>query len=197
MTRLLILSVMFFITPFIMLPAYACEDCPDRLNFHETVQQADLIIIGHRTDYSNKEKNFDLEGPEYITVQIIEILKGDVEKNQIQIHSWDGMCDYGIVVDDKDYVMLLKKKGDNYDAVAQGCAEKTLPVIDGLVLYEGKQISIDQFVDKLGDDAFRKILDNSIEKKPLTSLLFLTFMLVVAVVIARTLSAKRKERGEN
>ena len=119
---------------------YACEPCPSTLNFEETVEKSDLIIIGQRTDFSPNEQD-SFEGPESINVKIIEILKGETNQNQIKVNSWDGMCGYGIVVDDKEYVMLLQEKDNIYDAVDFGCSIKTFPVLTDTVLKDTVTVS--------------------------------------------------------
>jgi hypothetical protein len=144
---------------------YAFEPCSSTLNFEETVEKSDLIIIGQRTDFSPDEQDSFETVPDSINVRIIEILHGDTNRNQITINSWDGMCGYGIVVDDKTYVMLLQERDDIYDAVDFGCSVKTFPVDNGLVDFNGDKISIDEFIDKLGSPADRKIIDGDPQKQ--------------------------------
>ena len=135
------------------------------MNFEETVEKSDLIIIGQRTDFSSNEQDSFETLPDSINVKIIEILKGNTNQNQITVNSWNGMCGYGIVVDDKEYVMLLQEKDNMYDAVDFGCSVKTFPVDNGLVDFNGDKISIDEFTDKLGSQAARPVIDSGFQKQ--------------------------------
>ncbi len=139
---------------------YACQPCGSSLNFEETAAKADLIIIGQRTDFSSNEQDSFSNLPDSINVKIFEILKGDIKQNEIIINSWNGMCGYGITVDDAIYVMFLQEKVEIYDAIDSGCSIKTYLIEDDKVNFEGKKILIDEFVNKLGPQASRQVLDN-------------------------------------
>ena len=182
--------ISFFL--FAISTVYACEPCPSTLNFEETVEKSDLVIIGQRTDFSPNEQD-SLDGlPDSINVKIIEILKGDTNQNQITVNSWDGMCGYGIVVDGKKYVMLLKKRDTMYDAVDFGCSVKTFPVDNGLVDFNGDKISIDEFTDKLGSQASRQIIDNKSDSQ--SSLLYFIIPVILILIILFFIISRIKKK---
>ena len=165
MKKTFIIAGIIFSFLFAVSIVYACEPCLSTLNFKETVEKSDLIIIGQRTDFSPDEQDSIESFPDSVNVKIIEILKGETNQNQITVNSWNGMCGYGIVVDDKKYVMLLQERDDIYDAVDFGCSVKTFPVENDLIDFNGDKISIDEFTDKLGSQADRKIIDDGSQKQ--------------------------------
>ncbi len=157
MKKTFIIAGIIFTFLFAVSIVYACEPCPSTLTFEETVEKSDLIIIGQRTDFSPNEQDSFETLPDSINVKIIEILKGNTNQNQITVNSWNSMCGYGIVVDNKEYVMLLQERDNMYDAVDFGCSVKTFSVDKGLVDFNGDKISIDEFTNKLGSQADRQI----------------------------------------
>jgi hypothetical protein len=126
---------------------YACEPCPEVLTFEESVAEADVIIIGERVGLGPSTG----DGPDWITVKVYEVLKGSVPDERIQVNSWNGMCPYGIVVEDGLYVMILDKFEGQYDAVHWGCGVKTFPVESEMVMMGDGPVSIDEFVGMLPD----------------------------------------------
>lgn len=149
-----LISVSLLLTFLLTPPAvYACEPCAEILGLEETAAQADLIIIGQKIA---EGPHTGVGGPDWIMVKVIEILKGQVENEQIQVNSWDGMCAYGIVVDDNEaYVMFLEKGSDQYDTVEFGCAVTTLPIKGEGVELEGQVVPIDDLMAKLEPGAAR------------------------------------------
>lgn len=169
---------------------YACQPCPSTLNFEETVEKSDLIIIGQRTDFSPNEQD-SFEVPDSINVKIIEILKGETSQNQISVNSWDGMCGYGIVIDDKKYVMLLQERDNIYDTIDFGCSVKTFSVENGLVDFNGDKISIDEFTDKLDSQANWKIIDDKIQRQ--IPMLYVIPAIVILIVLFFIIIKLRKK----
>lgn len=138
----------------------ACEPCLSMLDFEQTVDSADAVIIASRTDFTGPILTGGSieEGPASMTVEVEHIFKGVIDKNEIVIHSWSGMCMYGVFVDDDmSHVMFLKKidnggqaGGPEYTAVAYGCTPyKTLPVEKGKILYDSNSYTIKEFSDLL------------------------------------------------
>jgi len=127
--------------------AWSCEPCFEVLDLAESILQADLIIIGHRKDYTSEEKDQwpKQQGPDSVQVLVTKILKGGLDNNLIEVNSWDGMCPYGIVVDDAQYAMFLKKREHVYDSVNFGCSVKTLPVRNDEIHIDENLISIENF----------------------------------------------------
>jgi hypothetical protein len=192
MKKIFIIAGIIFSFLFASLIVYACEPCPSTLNFQETVEKSDLIVIGQRTDFSPNEQDSFETLPESINVDIIEILKGSTNQNQITVNSWDGMCGYGIVVDDKEYVMLLQKKDNMYDAVNFGCSIKTFSVDNGLVDFNGDKISIDEFTDKLGSQADRQIIDDKSKKQDSIFYYIIPAIVIFSVLFFIILKLRKK-----
>ena len=147
-------AVLLFIIMVVLSPsARACEPCLKILNLEETVKAAELIIVGRRTDYSPKEKERRKrqQGPDTIQVKVREVLKGNLKQgSRIKVNSWDGMCPYGILADEKVYVMLLikRKRADNWTTVNNGCSQKSFPIEQGQVVLDGKSLSVADFAAK-------------------------------------------------
>jgi len=180
MKRIIIpISIFLFLTSSV----YACEPCLETLNLDETVGRADLIIVGQKIKDgppSGPEGDVIDYGPDWIEVKILEILKGETSEEIIKVNSWSAMCSYGIVIDDRDYVMFLEYRSVKessplldedytYNAVNYGCAEKTILIDD--------DSDIDELVAKL-DLRLRAKAD----KIPSKETLFI-YSLIIAIVL--------------
>jgi len=130
---------------------HACQPCTLKLDFDDTVKAADLVVIGRKIgEYPSPEMVLPNQfGPDWIRIEVVEILKGFCESEVIKVNSYNGMCPYGIVIkDENSYVLFLKKAivdYVDYDAVNHGCAEKILPVTGKEVEYQGKPMSLKIF----------------------------------------------------
>lgn len=136
--------------------SYACQPCAKILSFEESVKEADLIIIGQKISKGPRSDFGDgYGGPEWIEVEIKQVLRGKMSAARIKVNSWDAMCPYGIIAEnDKDYVMLLKQRevtheDYQFDAVNYGCGVKTY-VLDGdHINFDGEKISVINFKKKV------------------------------------------------
>ncbi|MBN1121114.1 MAG: hypothetical protein JXJ17_08550 [Anaerolineae bacterium] len=181
---------------------YACEPCPEVLTFEETVAEADVIIIGERVGLGPSTG----DGPDWITVKVYEVLKGSVSENRIRINSWDGMCPYGIVVEDGLYVMILDEYSGGYDSVHWGCGVKTFPVESEMVMMGDGPVPVDDFVQMLPDgkreiiapldDAGRSfgLLETSVIAGAVGLCLAVSAVVVVGVMIV---VSRRKKRAKS
>jgi len=142
---------------FICSEIHACQPCAKTLNFKETAHQADLIIIGKKVfegPWSGPEVIG--YGPDWIEVEVIQILKGETSEKIIKVNSWDAMCTYGVILDDNEHVVFLKEKNGQireddyqYDAVNFGCSVKTYLKKDENVVFSEEEISLENFIQKL------------------------------------------------
>ena len=110
-----------------------------------------MILVGRRNDFSPEERELwaKQQGPDTIKIEIRQILKGDLRKGEIMtVNSWDGMCPYGINVDDGEYILFLTKRKTIWDTVNYGCSEKILPVRDGRVILKDTTLTIAEFTNK-------------------------------------------------
>lgn len=131
-------------------PAQACEPCFEIWDLDQTAEGADLIIVGRKVSEGPSTGDAPNGGPDWIQVRVEEVLKGEVDANQIQVNSWDGMCDYGIVADSGSYVMFLAWNGEMYGAVNIGCAVRQYPVQGDVVDVDGQAMAMDAFASSLG-----------------------------------------------
>ena len=125
--------------------AIACQPCKSKLDLEQSLKKADLVIVGKRIDYDPEEKM-----PSSIKVNIIKVLKGEIKRGQIEVKSWYGMCPYGIVVDARIYVMILKnpsKMQGMYTTVNTGCSVTKLLVKSNKVSVNGKIMSIEDIAE--------------------------------------------------
>lgn len=139
---------LFFVLPFLWsYSVLACEPCESNLGIEETIAQADLILIGQKIR-DIVEPGIPPDTPPEIVVRIDRFLKGFVKEKELKVHSFSGECPYGIVVDEKSYLIFLK--GPPYTAVNNGCAVKTLPAQEGLIEWEGRRLSPNEFAMQFG-----------------------------------------------
>ncbi|HEX8775250.1 MAG TPA: hypothetical protein VF735_16875 [Pyrinomonadaceae bacterium] len=111
--------------------APACEPClaEKSLNWEQSIREASLIVVGSRVGAVMQAP--EGEQPQQIKVQVGRVLRGSVRENQITVHSWSGMCPYGVVLNDNDqYVLLLRDGGEFYNAVAM-CSVKAMRIAGG------------------------------------------------------------------
>jgi len=148
---------------------HACEPCSKILNFGETVQQADLIIVGEKSaNGPSVMMNQFPDASDWIDIKIFDILKGQEKKKRIRVNSWDGMCSYGIDIDDGKYIIFLEKREVDhetyqYDAVNYGCSIRIYSIKDDIVVFGDEQILMGQFTGKLSK-ALGSIKNNMKEK---------------------------------
>jgi hypothetical protein len=134
----------------IVLDAHACEPCQNIATFDEAADAAQLIIVGQVV----AEGPSTGSGPDWITVQVIDVLKGTPPETRIRVNSWDGMCGYGIMVDRGDQaVMLLTDGGDQFVTVNYSCAISQYTMTDGAVIVDAQPVALTDFAAMLGPDA--------------------------------------------
>jgi len=126
----------------------ACEPCLSTLTLQETARAADLIITGRKVaQYPPKGMGAVFGGPDWIRVEVYDVLKGQEQRDSIKINSYNGMCGYGVVINDEEvYIMFLQKAQNNmvdYDSVNGGCAVKSLLIKNGLVAYNDSMVAMD------------------------------------------------------
>jgi hypothetical protein len=129
-------------------PAMACSPCAGTLSLEETIAAAELVVLAERTDYKEGEVSAtEPSGPEFIRVRVLKTLKGTAPDSELNVHSWYGMCPYGIYLGNKmQAVIYLVKKEDAFDSVGSGCAQQTNDVVDGQVQVRDKKIPMDEFI---------------------------------------------------
>ena len=154
------LKSFLIITIFLSAQGYlwACEPCGERLDLEKTIRAADLIVVGQKMNEADADNSDPalMGNPDSVMIHIKEVLKGAVAQDMISVNSWDGMCAYGIVVGEKEYVVFLagKETASQFDAVNHGCSVKTLPVKDvsvKMVEVEGKEMPLKQWEEYLND----------------------------------------------
>jgi len=181
--------------------ACACEPCSKTLDFDETARKSNLIIIGQKiADGPRSDFGEGYGGPDWIEVKITKIFKGNSSKDTIKVNSWDGMCPYGIVVDDKPHIMFLQKRSSieenyEYDAVDYGCSVHTLPAENNKITYKGENINTKEFSKILNIDSDYSI---SVERFfneinfYATSISIITTSIVVLTIVLPTIKKIRK-----
>jgi hypothetical protein len=119
--------------------AFACKPCDGTLDFKQTVLKSDLIILGQKS--GEDPSSTLLDQPSWIEVKVEKVFKGQPDLAAIKVHSYSGMCPYGIqLVDGQNYLIFLSQLPETktgvaqYSAVNDGCAVKTYLVDDETVL---------------------------------------------------------------
>jgi hypothetical protein len=91
------------------------------------------------------------QGLKPIKVQVLRVMKGEIEEKPLDVRSWYGMCPYGIIVDDQTYLMILTKSSQTpgmYEPVNSGCSVRTLPVKSDAVTIDGEKLSLEELQSK-------------------------------------------------
>lgn len=162
--KLVIIATAFAVLTFAQI-VHACEPCEKVLTLEETIEQADLIVVGKKYGngpLSGPENQPNIYGPEWISVQVEKVLKGETNKDKIKVNSWSGMCGYGIVIDDEERYLIFMEKGDvRYNSVQWGCSVTKLPIVENGVVTEGTRFTIDEFAQYFG----LRTIDQDIDKK--------------------------------
>lgn len=140
--------------------ALACEPCPEMLDIRQTAEKADIILLAHRPGYTPAEdtKIRQMQGPETIELQVLDVLKGDYKDPKITVQSWSGMCQYGIYLKDETAVVFLshreteqtlplgiKLTRHEYDSVNMGCSVHSLPLVNDHIQTGQDQMTIPDF----------------------------------------------------
>ena len=132
---------LFFSVTLFAITTLACEPCSSNLNLEQSLNKADLVIVGQK--FINNDVSE--ERPTTSRIQVLRVLKGRLSDKQIVVRSWYGMCPYGIIIDDKTYLMILSKSKEMpgaYESIDSGCSVKTLPVKGDNVYVDGVTISL-------------------------------------------------------
>jgi hypothetical protein len=133
-----------------VIDARACEPCQSIATFDEAADAAQLIIVGQVV----AEGPSTGSGPDWITVQVIDVLKGDPPDTRIRVNSWDGMCGYGVVLaKGEQAVMLLTDGGEQFITVNYGCAISQYAMTDGAVVVDNQPVGLTDFATMLGPNA--------------------------------------------
>ena len=152
-----ILIIAAILLTFISSEIHACEPCAKILNFEETIQRADLIIVGKKISEGPLAgpENFQV-GPDWIEFKIMDVLKGESRKKIIKINSWNGMCPFGIQIDSGNHMLFLTSLENavdavQYDTVNFGCSVKTYPIEGEIVVFGDEKISMEKFTEILNE----------------------------------------------
>jgi hypothetical protein len=98
--------------------AIACQPCRSFISLEETIERADLIVVATGL---TEAQQFESENS---VVRVDSVLKGEAAA-EISVQTWYGMCSYGLFLrKDQQAVVYLKKDGDRYRTVSDGCAER-------------------------------------------------------------------------
>ena len=153
--KVVIFVVMLFCAVHMWFPAstYSCQPCRAKIDFKETVKQADLIIVGKKVADEGQmvRTGRNQSRPEGGKIKIVRVLKGKTGRDTIDVRCMYGMCGYGICLEgDGLYVIFLsavKAEGGGYDytSVHSGCAVKYYKVVDESVVMDGGKVPMAEF----------------------------------------------------
>jgi hypothetical protein len=150
---ILFIALFYIINTCIPASSSACQPCRAKLNFKDTVKRADLIIMGKKIADKGRTVRVgrDKFHPEGSKIKIFRVLKGQTNKDAINVRCLYGMCGYGICVEnDKPYVIFLsapKSDGNEYDyaSVNSGCAVRYYEVVGNNIVIDGVSVSMSHF----------------------------------------------------
>jgi hypothetical protein len=137
---------------FLMAPriAAACSPCDDALSLVATARRADLVVVAVRVADDTPLDG----GPKYVTYAPFEVrrsLKGTPTSTRILVATENGMCYYGIEVERlAPSVLFLEQHGGKYTVVRDGCAVRSLPIVNDRVVLSDISLPVDTFGIELG-----------------------------------------------
>lgn len=124
--------------------ALACEPCSSILTLEQTATKADTIVIG---EPASSDDALSTSRPEYIHVKVQRALKGKQVDKVIKVRSWYGICPFGIQFSRNEKALIfLSKENDHYKSVDDGCAERQVPIINGVISIQDKKMAVDEFL---------------------------------------------------
>jgi len=141
-----------FLLAFLQAPriAAACSPCDDALSLVATAKRADLVAVAVRLA---DDKPVD-GGPSYITYAPFEVrrsLKGTPISTRILVAIEKGMCYSGVEVERlAPTVLFLEQHGSRYTVVRDGCAVRSLPIVNDRVVLSDISLTVDTFGIELG-----------------------------------------------
>ncbi|MFO0389088.1 MAG: hypothetical protein ACK502_05130 [Alphaproteobacteria bacterium] len=128
--------------------AMACEPCPSYWSVQDSLDAADLVIIGKRITPLQQGEDKLENTPEFVDIAVETVLKGKEERTTIRAKAWSSMCPYGIVTPpEKFYVMIMIKSKDGayYDSLNNGCAVSTITVNDNTLTTRDGTMTLEHF----------------------------------------------------
>lgn len=137
--------------------ALACQPCGKQLDWKQTVQKADAIVIGRQFHAGPDTKT---GGPDWIDLKVDDELVGEAVSEVVRVNSWDAMCEYGIELPNSDpHIVFLKETNlartkTHYSSVALGCGAKAFAIVDDHVVMEKTRIPLAEFIAQI--QALRK-----------------------------------------
>jgi hypothetical protein len=130
--------------------AYACGRCEDELSLRSTSIRAGLVVVARQIGEKFSPVSGEHQWVTFATFEVQKVLKGWPIADQIDVGvSW--MCGYGIHMDrGQSAVLFLERRNGKYFTVRDGCAVRSLPVVDGRVVLTDIELPVDAFAAGLG-----------------------------------------------
>lgn len=140
--------------------ARACPPCPEIWNLRRTVVEAELIVVAERTEVPGGEARAVArgDGPPFIDLRVLRVLKGEARAPTLRVASWYGMCEYGLYVGEGRWLVFLahrqsieqvppapERERIAYVSLNGGCAKKALRLRGEAVEVDGDYLSLDEF----------------------------------------------------
>ncbi len=136
--------------------AHACEPCLSRSSLERTISQASAIVLVANND-RNSMPNAGEDGPELLELDVLKIYSGSVDTSTVLVHSWYGMCAYGVQMAlNAKAVLMLQEVRDvgtgafdgTYKLVESGCSTGQLEVRGDSVRVNERLIPLESFASK-------------------------------------------------
>ena len=137
--------------------ALACKPCTKKLDWKQTAQKADVIVIGRQLHAGPDTKN---GGPDWIDLKVDDELVGEAISEVVRVNGWDGKCEYGIELSNSEpHIVFLKKTNlartkAHYSSVSKGCGTKAFAIVDDYVVIDRTRMPLSEFIAK--SQALRK-----------------------------------------
>lgn len=130
--------------------AQACSPCGDDLDLRATAIRAGLVVVAHRIGEDFSPASGDEQWVTFATFEVQKVLKGSPIGQQIDV-AMHWMCGMGPDVErGRSAVLFLERRKDRYYTVRDGCAVRSLPIVDGKAVLSDLALPIDVLATNLG-----------------------------------------------
>ena len=132
--------------------AYACEPCLSYSSLQKTIEKSSVVALVVNNDQDSSAEA--QQGPEFLQLTIVKVMKGRVDTYAVLVRSWYGMCAYGVQMKLRDRaVVMLQEVIDvttgawdgTYKLVEDGCSQAQLPVKGSNVWANDQWIPLSSF----------------------------------------------------
>jgi len=119
--------------------AQPCQPCMSSLSLSESIVESDVVALVYFSEARERPAK------DVISLEVLEVLKGDYTKNMMSAYSWNRMCPYGIYLKEGTHIVLLISIEGIYSSVNHRCSVDTLSIEEDKVKVGEESLTIEEF----------------------------------------------------